>query len=61
VEEDAYLNFSGRHLEFLRELLAPRRIRLLVVHKDALEYLELCRGGALASLDSVRHVGIKHF
>jgi hypothetical protein len=44
----ARLNFSGRHLELLRELFAPRRIRLLVDHKDALVYLELCRGGALA-------------
>ena len=60
-DEDAHLNLSGGHLEFLREIFAPRRVGLLVVDKHAFQDLELGGGGALASLDGVGHVCVEHF
>ena len=57
---NTYLNLPGRHLEFFGELFAPGSIRFLVGDKDALEYLKLRGGGALACLDSVRNVSVKH-
>ena len=59
--DDTYLNFPRRHLEFFGELLAFGRVRFLVRDKHALQYLELCRGGALASLDGVGNVSVEHF
>lgn len=61
TDDDTYLNFPGRHLEFFGEVFALGRVRFLVSDKDALQYLELCRGGALASLDGVGNVCIEHF
>jgi hypothetical protein len=58
--EGAYLDLSGRHLEFFGKLLAPGRVGFLVSDKDALEDLQLGRGGALAGLDSVGNVGVEH-
>jgi len=55
-----YLDLPGRHLEFFGELFAPGSIRFLVGDKDALEYLKLRGGGALACLDSVRDICVKH-
>jgi len=61
MDDGAYLDLSGRHLEFLGEFFAPGRVGLLVVDKHALQDLELSRGGALASLDGVGHVCVEHF
>ncbi len=58
---DTYLNLSRRHLECFGKLFALWRVRFLVSDKDALQYLELGRGGALASLDGVGNVCIEHF
>jgi hypothetical protein len=58
--EDAYLDLSGRHLEFFGKLLAPGRVGFLVGDEDALKDLKLGRGGALAGLDSVGNVGVEH-
>jgi hypothetical protein len=58
--ENTYLNLPGRHLEFFGELFAPGSIRFLVCDKDTLQYLKLRGGGALASLDGVRDVCVKH-
>jgi hypothetical protein len=57
---NAYLYLPGRHLEFFGELFAPGSIRFLVGDKDSLEYLKLRGGCALACLDGVRNVGVKH-
>jgi len=57
---NTYLNLSGRHLEFFGEFFAPGSIRFLVGDKDTLQYLKLGGGGALACLDSVRDVSVKH-
>jgi len=56
----AYLDLSGRHPEFFREILATRSVWLLVGDKDALQDVELSGGGSLASLDGVRHVRVEH-
>jgi hypothetical protein len=58
--ENAYLDLPGRHLEFFGELFAPGSIRFLVSDKDSLQYLKLRGGCALACLDSVRNVCVKH-
>jgi hypothetical protein len=58
--ENTYLDLPGRHLEFFGELFAPGSIRFLVGDKDTLQYLKLRGGGALACLDSVRNVCVKH-
>ncbi len=58
--ENAYLYLPGRHLEFFGKLFAPGSIGFLVSDKDALQYLELCGGGALACLDSVWDVSVEH-
>jgi hypothetical protein len=58
--ENTYLNLPGRHLEFFGEVFAPGSIRFLVGDKDTLQYLKLGGGGALACLDSVRDVCVKH-
>ena len=58
--ENTYLNLPGRHLEFFGELFAPWSIRFLVGDKDALQYLKLRGGGALACLDCVRDVCVEH-
>jgi hypothetical protein len=55
-----YLNLPGRHLEFFGKLFALRSIRFLVGDKDALQYLKLRGGGALACLDGVRDVCVEH-
>jgi hypothetical protein len=60
-DDDAYLDLSGGHLEFLREFFAPRRVGLLVVDEHAFENLELRWSCALASLDGVGHVCVEHF
>jgi hypothetical protein len=57
---NTYLNLPGRHLEFFGEFFAPGSIRFLVRDKDTLQYLKLCGGGALACLDGVGDVSVKH-
>jgi hypothetical protein len=58
---DTYLNLPRWHLEFFGEFFALWRVRFLVSDKDALQYLELSRGGTLASLDGVGNICIEHF